>query len=77
MYPSQWGGHLCCAIAPFAKLRRETDRDGLACMNILRCMAIGLAQRPSRPAHLQRYGDSTPSAVRFQYIGIVYGQTVN
>jgi len=45
--------NLCCAIEPFAKLRRETDRDKLACMNILRCMASGLAPRPFRPAHFR------------------------
>ena len=39
--PRQHIGHrgsinLCCAIQPFAELGRETDRDELACMNILR-----------------------------------------
>jgi len=55
--PRQHIGHsgsinLCCAIQPFAELGRETDRDELACMNILRCMAIGLAPVSSRPSHL-------------------------
>jgi len=45
--------NLCCAIEPFAKLRRETDRDKLGCMNILRCMASGLAPRRFRPSHLR------------------------
>ena len=46
--------NLCCAIQPFAELGRETDRNELACMNILRCMASGLAPRSSRPSHLLR-----------------------
>ena len=45
--------NLCCAIEPFAKLRQETDRNELACMNILRCMASGFAPRLSRPSHLR------------------------
>jgi len=46
--------NLCCAIQPFLDLGRETDRDELACMNILLCMANGLAPRSSRPSHLRQ-----------------------
>jgi len=43
----------CWAIQPFSDLGREIDRDELACVNILLCMASGLAPRSSRPSHLR------------------------
>lgn len=43
----------CCAIKPFSDRGLETDRDELACMNILHCAAVGLKRRlPTRPEHL-------------------------
>ena len=40
----------CCAMLPFSD--KGTDRDDLACMCILQCMAAGLDAHPFRPNHL-------------------------
>ena len=40
----------CCAMRPFSN--GGTDRDELACICILQCVAAGLDADPSRPAHL-------------------------
>jgi hypothetical protein len=45
----------CCAMRPFSD--EGTDRDELACMCILQCVAAGLNADPSRPAHLSLRGD--------------------